>query len=61
MVVYGVQDTMKLIESGAVGKIICYEDLDYIRIKLRNPETLNFHCIYVKPNQASNPELYKDK
>jgi peptide chain release factor subunit 1 len=24
MVIYGVQDTMKLIESGAVGKIICY-------------------------------------
>jgi peptide subunit release factor 1 (eRF1) len=37
MVVYGVQDTMKLIESGAVGKIICFEDLDYMRIKLRNP------------------------
>lgn len=39
MVVYGVQDTMKLIESGAAGKIVCYEDLDYIRIKLRNAET----------------------
>lgn len=24
LVVYGVQDTMKLMETGAVGKIICY-------------------------------------
>jgi peptide chain release factor subunit 1 len=61
MVIYGVQDTMKLIESGAAGKIICYEDLNYIRIKLRNTETGTFSAIYVKPEQASNAELYKDK
>jgi stalled ribosome rescue protein Dom34 len=24
MVIYGVQDTMKLVESGAVGKIVCF-------------------------------------
>jgi peptide chain release factor subunit 1 len=61
MVIYGVQDTMKLIESGAVGRIICYEDLDYIRIKLKNTENQNFSTVFVKPNQATNPELYKDK
>lgn len=55
MVIYGVQDTMKLIESGAVGKIVCYEDLDYIRIKLRNSETQTTSTIYVKPSQATNP------
>lgn len=27
MVIYGVQDTMKLVESGAVGKIVCFENL----------------------------------
>lgn len=52
---------MKLIETGAVGKIVCFEDLDYIRIKLRNVENGNFSCIYVKPEQANNAELYKDK
>lgn len=61
LVIYGVQDTMKLIESGAAGKIICYEDLNYIRIKLRNTETGTFSAVYVRPEQASNPELYKDK
>lgn len=61
LVVYGVQETMKLIESGAVGKIVCYEDLDYVRVKLKNSETGNFSCIYVKPNQLTNAELYTDK
>lgn len=25
MVVYGINDTMKLLEGGAIGKIICFE------------------------------------
>lgn len=61
MVIYGVADTMKLIESGAVGKIVCFEDLNYIRIKLKNNETGTIFSVYVKPEQATNPELYKDK
>lgn len=61
LVVYGVNDTMKLIESGAVGKIVCYEDLDYIRIRLRNAETGTLSSAYVRPHQANNPDIYKDK
>lgn len=59
MVIYGVQDTMKLVESGAVGKIVCFEGLDYLRIKLRNTETQALSTIYVKPENASNPSLYQ--
>lgn len=55
MVIYGVQDTMKLVESGAVGKIVCFEDLNYIRIKLRNSETLTESSIYVRPQDSNNP------
>lgn len=60
MVVYGVQDTMKLVEAGAVGRIICYEDLSYNRIKLKDPETEAISCVYVRPEQAHKPELLKD-
>jgi peptide subunit release factor 1 (eRF1) len=49
MVIYGVQDTMKLVESGAVGKIVCYEGLEYLRIKLKNTVTEAISTIYVKP------------
>lgn len=51
---------MKYVESGVVGKIICFEGLDYLRIKLKNPETGIISTIYVKPEQANKPELYKD-
>lgn len=49
MVIYGVQDTMKLIESGGVGLIVCFEDLDYLRLKLKNSETGAISTIYTKP------------
>ena len=52
---------MKLIESGTVGKIVCFEDLDYIRLRLKNSETGELSSAYVKPNQVNNPDLYKDK
>jgi peptide chain release factor subunit 1 len=58
MVVYGIQDTMKLVETGAVGKVICYEDLDYIRMRLRNTETDAITTVYVKPENASKKELF---
>jgi peptide chain release factor subunit 1 len=61
MVIFGVQDTMKLVESGAVGKIICFEDLNYIRIRLRNTENGNIVSCYLKPEQLTNPDIYKDK
>jgi len=54
MVVYGVQDTMKLIEAGAVGRIVCFEDLDYVRLKLKNSETGVISTVYCKPENANN-------
>lgn len=54
MVVYGVQDTMKLIEAGAVGKIVCFEDLEYVRLKLKNSETGVISLVYCKPENANN-------
>ncbi len=36
MIIYGVQETMKLIESGAVGRILCFEGLEHLRIRLKN-------------------------
>lgn len=60
LVVYGIQETMKYVESGVVKKIICFENLDYQRIKLKNTLTGSFSTVYVKTENASKPELYKD-
>lgn len=61
LVVYGVTETMKLLESGAVGKLVCYEDLNYIRVRLRNNEKDTINTIYIRPEQITNPDIYKDK
>ena len=37
--VSGVDETMKYLEAGAIKKIICYENLDYLRLKMKNPQT----------------------
>ena len=49
LVVYGIQETMKYLESGVVGKVICFEGLDYLRIRVKNPETGTISTIYAKP------------
>ena len=61
MVVYGVHDTMTMMESGAVGKIVCIDNIDYVRIKVKNTDTEALSCLYVKSDQASNPSLYRDR
>lgn len=60
LVVYGVQETMKYLETGVAGKILCYENLDYVRIKLKNPLTGMTSTVYTKTENANNPQLYKD-
>lgn len=51
---------MKYVESGVVSKIICFENLDYQRIKLKNSETGVITTVYVKTENANRPELYRD-
>ncbi len=42
---------MKYVEAGVIKKIICFEDLDTIRLRLRNCKTEQIETKYVKPNQ----------
>ena len=37
MIVFGVDDTMKAMEGGAVDLILLYEDLDINRYVIKNP------------------------
>jgi peptide chain release factor subunit 1 len=37
--VYGVEDTLKGLEMGAVETLICWENLDITRFQLKNPQT----------------------
>lgn len=60
LVVYGVNETMKYLETGVIGKIICFQNLDFLRIRVRNTSTGLISTLYVKPEDANKVELYKD-
>jgi len=49
MVVYGVQDTMNAMEAKTIETIMCFENLDIVRILRKNKETGEETVIYVTP------------
>jgi len=60
MVVYGINETMKAMDAGAVELLLCYENLDHKRVSLKNKETGIINIQYLSPNDANKTELYKD-
>jgi len=51
--VFGVQDTMKALELGAVETLMIYENLDYIRITTRLIGTQDLTVHLLRPNEES--------
>jgi len=45
---------------GAVESLICWENLDILRIQIRNPHTDVEATHYLTPEQAKDPKLYRD-
>lgn len=39
LVVYGATETIKALESGGLEQLIIFENLDYVRVTLRNKDT----------------------
>jgi len=59
--VFGVEDTIKAMENGAVQKLIVWEDLEIIKFKLFNPTTEEKKTIYLTPEQAKDQNRFVDK
>lgn len=60
MVVYGCDDTMRALEAGTLETILIFENIDYMRLKLRNKDTESFSVLYVKTADVKNPKHLKD-
>lgn len=58
MVVYGVEDTMKTIEAQAVKTVMCYENLDWVRLSFKDSEE-NEIFKYVRTADLENAEIMK--
>jgi len=60
MVVYGVNSTMKTLEAGAIENLIIYENLDFIRLTLKNKDTDSISVVHVEPKDLNNEKYYRD-
>ncbi|SBT75668.1 peptide chain release factor subunit 1, putative [Plasmodium ovale] len=59
-VVYGIEDTLKALEIGAVELLILYEGLDIIRLTTRNNVTNQTKTIHISPQDEKQESLYKE-
>lgn len=57
---YAIKDTMSGLEMGAVETLIVWENLDTLRVVIRNPHTDVENVHFLSPAEAKNPKLYKD-
>jgi len=60
LVVFGVHDTMKVLETGAIEQLLLYENLDLHRLNLKNKEDESTSIIYLTTEQLADPKYYKD-
>jgi len=57
---FGILETIQGLEMGAVDQLICWENLEMLRLKIRNPHTDTEQILYLTPEEAKNPKLYRD-
>jgi len=57
---FGVQETIKVLESGAAEELIVWEDLAYNRYVLRNKETGVEKIVFLNEHQEKNAANFKD-
>lgn len=50
MIVFGVEDTMKALELGAIDTILMYENLEINRYVIKNPSKGDSKVLLLNPN-----------
>lgn len=60
MVVFGVGDTMKAFESGAIETILLFDEIEIMRYEIKNPVTGDVRTFYLTPKQEEDPKYFKD-
>jgi peptide chain release factor subunit 1 len=60
MIVFGVEDTMKALEQGAIDIILLYENLEINRYVIKNPVKGDTKILLLNSNQEKDPKYFKD-
>jgi len=58
---FGLEDTMRCLEAGAIEMLMVWENLDTWRLELRNPVTGDEETLQLSPAELSNPKHFKDE
>lgn len=61
MVVFGVEDTMKAMEVGALETMMLFEDLEVNRYVVKNPLKGDQKVLLLNPSQEKNTKHFKDQ
>lgn len=59
-VCYGVQDTLKALDMGAVEQLLVYEGLDFHRVIIKNPHTDEVVTHFLTPEQEKDQKYFRD-
>jgi len=57
---FGMKETMSGLDMGAVETLIVWEEFGYQRIEITNPHTGYRDVLFITPEEAKNPKLYRD-
>jgi len=60
LVVFGVHDTMKVLETGAIETLLLYENMELCRVTFKNKEDESTNILYLTADQLTDPKYYKD-
>jgi peptide chain release factor subunit 1 len=60
LVVFGIADTMKVLETGAIELLLLYENMDMWRVVLKNKEDETTSIVFLNSDQITDPKYYKD-
>jgi peptide chain release factor subunit 1 len=60
LVVFGIEDTMKALELGALETLMLFEDIDAHRLVARHPVKGDTRVLVLTPAQEKNPKFLRD-
>lgn len=60
MIVFGVEDSMKALEVGAIETLLVFEDIDFMRFVLKHPVKGDQKTLILNENQQKDSKYFKD-
>lgn len=60
MIVFGVEDTMKALELGAIDQVLLFEELEITRYVIKNPVKGDTKILFLNPTQQKDTKYFKD-